>query len=267
MVSATPDISLIAIDLDGTLLAPDKSLHPDFWPILAELTSRGIQVVPASGRQAQSIQGIFAAVASDLTFIAENGAFLGRGDEVLATDPVSSDAVATVLERVAAYAGDAGTVLCGVRSAYVERTDDAFLEPVSRYYPKLEIVPALAEVTDQILKVAVHDSAGSEFGVVPAIGEVPGARVLLSGKQWVDLMSPTADKGRALGLLQAELGLGPEHTMVFGDYPNDLGMIRAAHHSYAMADAHPEVAEAARYRAPSNSEAGVLSVLREVFQL
>lgn len=261
------DISLIAIDLDGTLLASDKSLHPDFWPILAELTRRGILVVPATGRQAQSIRGIFAPVAHDLTFIAENGAYLGRGDEVLATDPVSADAVATVLARVAAYSGDAGTVLCGVRSAYVERTDDAFLEPVSRYYPQLEIVPTLADVDDEILKVAVHDSAGSEFGVVPAIGEVPGARVLLSGKEWVDLMSPTADKGRALGLLQAELELGPEHTMVFGDYPNDLGMIKAATHSYAMADAHPDVAAAARYRAPSNNDAGVLTVLREVFHL
>ena len=45
---------------------------------------------------------------------------------------------------------------------------------------------------------------------------------------------------------------------------DDLEMLRAADRSYAMADAHPDVAAVARHRAPSNAEAGVVSVLERL---
>jgi hydroxymethylpyrimidine pyrophosphatase-like HAD family hydrolase len=54
-----------------------------------------------------------------------------------------------------------------------------------------------------------------------------------------------------------------EQTAAFGDYLNDLEMLGAAHWSYAMADAHP-VAAVARFRAPSNADAGVLTVIEEL---
>jgi hydroxymethylpyrimidine pyrophosphatase-like HAD family hydrolase len=41
----------------------------------------------------------------------------------------------------------------------------------------------------------------------------------------------------------------PAQTAAFGDYLNDLEMLRAADWSYAMADAHPDVAAVARHRA------------------
>ena len=62
-------------------------------------------------------------------------------------------------------------------------------------------------------------------------------------------------------------GITAAQTMAFGDYLNDLEMLRAVEHSYAMANAHPAVLRAARHVAPANTEDGVLATLREVFDL
>lgn len=295
---SAPDIRLIAIDLDGTLLDSRKRLGADFPPLLAELTARGISVVPASGRQHESIRLAIAGadpVAGDdapgaagedalagagreavdaLAIIAENGALAARGGEVISLDGVPRDAVAVVLDAVERYTAQGGTaavVLAGRRSAWVATSAVAalpdFMRTAQPYYPLLEVVEDLHAVDDDVLKIAVWDPNGSETGVAAAIGEVPGSRVLVSAGVWVDVMSPTADKGAALAALQDEMRVTPAQTMAFGDYPNDLGMLARAEWSYAMAGAHPEVVAAARYTAPSNDESGVVRTIREVLEL
>ncbi len=276
---AASTVRLIAIDLDGTLLNSRKQLDPDFPALLDLLRRRGVTVVPASGRQWESIRRVVvpdhdddgaAELLASLDVIAENGALLARGTHVVATDPVPRSATSQVLDRVAQYnaaGGDAGVVICGRRSAYTNRDDDAFLAVARPYYPLLEVVADLDTVDDDVLKLAVWDPSGAEHGALPALGEIPGARLLSSAKVWVDVMSPTADKGRALGRLQEELGITPEQTMAFGDYPNDLGMLSRAAWSFAMTGAHPEVVAAARSQAPGNDEQGVTRTIREMLGL
>jgi len=275
----TPDIRLVAIDLDGTLLDSDKRLDPDFPAVLRELRRRGVAVVPASGRQWESIRRVVvpdhdteagADLLRELDVIAENGALLARGEEVVAIDPTPRGTRATVLDGVARYeaaGGNAGVVVCGRRSAYTHRADEEFLAVARPYYPLLEVVEDLRAVDDDDLKLAVWDPSGAEDGVLPALGTIPGARLLSSARVWVDVMSPTADKGRALGELQDALGIAPEQTMAFGDYPNDIGMLRRAAWSFAMANAHPDTVAVARHRAPGNDERGVTRTIREVLAL
>jgi hydroxymethylpyrimidine pyrophosphatase-like HAD family hydrolase len=64
--------------------------------------------------------------------------------------------------------------------------------------------------------------------------------------------------------LQKALGVTPAQTAAFGDYLNDLEMLQAADLSYAVANAHPDVARVARYTAPSNLEEGVITVLHRL---
>ncbi len=74
-------------------------------------------------------------------------------------------------------------------------------------------------------------------------------------------MNRGVNKGVALERLQASLGIDRAQTAVFGDYLNDLEMMDAAALSFAMANAHPEVAARARYRAPANHESGVITTI------
>lgn len=262
-------VRLVALDMDGSLLDPAKRVPDGFWPVLDALVARGVTVCPASGRQHATLRAQLGR--ADLTYVAENGALVVADDEPVAVAALARDTAhrAVDLVRGAAAAGaDLGTVLCGVRSAYVERTDEAFLAHVRPYYRLLQEVEDLRAVDDDVLKVAVFDFGPAEHGAGPLLAPLDGPdRVLVSGQHWVDVMGPEADKGTALRALQSRLGVGPEQTMAFGDYFNDLGMLAAAGWSFAMANAHPDVREAARFVAPCNDDDGVVRTLRAAFRL
>jgi hydroxymethylpyrimidine pyrophosphatase-like HAD family hydrolase len=150
----------------------------------------------------------------------------------------------------------------------VERADECFLAEVRRYYARLEVVEDLRSVHDDVLKVAVFDFVSADTTVAPALERFQEShQVVVSGWHWVDVMSRTTHKGAALRHLQDDLGIGPEATMVFGDYLNDLQMVEAAEYSFAMANAHPDVLAAARYVAPANTEDGVVRVISQVLDL
>ena len=74
-------------------------------------------------------------------------------------------------------------------------------------------------------------------------------------------------KGRALRQLCDTLGITTADCMAFGDYLNDIELLRTAGESYAMANAHEQLAALAKYRCPSNDEDGVCRTIRAVFCL
>ncbi|WIM73424.1 HAD hydrolase family protein [Corynebacterium suedekumii] len=53
-------------------------------------------------------------------------------------------------------------------------------------------------------------------------------------------------------------------TLAFGDYLNDYELLEAAGTAWAMDNAHPDIRAIADHIAPPNTEAGVVTVLREL---
>ena len=52
--------------------------------------------------------------------------------------------------------------------------------------------------------------------------------------------------------------------MAFGDYHNDLEMLKKAEYSFAMENAHPDVKEIANYETYSNDNLGVESIITKL---
>ncbi|HEY0217214.1 MAG TPA: Cof-type HAD-IIB family hydrolase [Cellulomonas sp.] len=260
-----PDIRLIATDMDGSLLDERGRVPEGLWALLDELDRRGIAFCPASGRQYANLREQFGERGADLFYIAENGAYVVRDGAEVSTDPLPAAEVPGVIRRVrdlAAAGSDVGMVLCGKRSGYIERGDGRFAEHAARHYAWLEQVDDLTAVDDTVLKIAVFDFGSVEERTAPAFADLTDRlRVMVSGQHWLDVMSPDADKGHGLRRVQDALGVTPEQTMAFGDYLNDAGMLRGAHWSFAMDNAHPEVRALARYVAPANSRNGVVRTI------
>lgn len=264
-----PDIRLIAADMDGSLLDGEDRIDESLWPLLVELDRRGIVFCPASGRPYVNLAARFDRAATlGLAFIAENGAHVVRDGKAIAADLLEVEAVHALVRAardVAAAGSDVGSVVCGLASAYVERSDDAFLAEVERYYTRLEVVDDLLEVRDDVLKFSVYDFGEVARTTAPAMAPLGSSvQLVVSGEHWLDAMSPTANKGVALRHLQDALGVTAEQTMAFGDYLNDLELLDAAVYSFAMDNAHPEVRARARYVAPANTRNGVARTIASV---
>jgi hypothetical protein len=267
-MSPRPDIRLIATDMDGTLVDDAKQIHDELWPLIDELHARGIAFCPASGRQYYNLLQEFEGVADELVFVAENGTYVVAQGREISSDCLTLAVAQQAVGRVRSIP-EAGAVLCGKRSAYIERRDQPFLDQATLYYARLRVVEDLLEVRDDdVLKVAIYDFASGERNTAPRLGDLAGPhQVVVSGAHWVDVMSPTANKGRAIREVQKALGVTRDQTMAFGDFLNDLEMMDAATYSFAMANAHPLLKERASWVAPTNNANGVVRTIRTVLGL
>lgn len=261
------DLRLVVTDMDGTLLDDDGAVPEPLWELLETMAARGIRFTPASGRQLATLQRLFERAGDGLVFIAENGSYVVQdGDEVSSTTLRVDDWRAIVhAAREVSDTKDVGIVLCGKRSAYLENPTDLMRDEASRYYARLTDVDDLLAVDDDVLKVALY----SHPGEAPAVAEsLPGfperLRTVVSGSHWVDVMRSDVDKGVAVRALQESLGVTADQTAAFGDYFNDAEMLDAVTHSFAMANAHPDVQARAAHIAPAASDMGVVTVLREL---
>ena len=67
--------------------------------------------------------------------------------------------------------------------------------------------------------------------------------------------------------LQQQMGITPDECMAFGDYLNDLELMQSVTHSYAMANAHPDLKAVCHYLAPSNDEDGVVRAIQQALDI
>lgn len=258
------DIKFIAADMDGTLLDENSQLNPEFFDIYHQLTEKGIIFAAASGRQYYSLVNTFAPVKDQMMFIAENGTLVMHEGEELYSCEIDKTSIQEIIKQTRAIE-DTQIVLCGKKSAYIETQHPDALKEFAKYYHRCEYVDDLLEVEDDFIKVAICHFGGTEELVYPHINKAFGHshQVVVSAKIWLDVMNAKASKGAAIEYLQQSLGISFEQTMSFGDYLNDMEMLKASSHSYAMENAHPTVKQTARFLAPSNKESGVLTVIKQ----
>ena len=274
------DLRLAAVDMDGTLLDDDKNFPPGMDELLDQMDAHGVTFAPASGRQVWTLIDMFPG-RPGMTVIGENGGIVMRDGVEVSSHPVDSPTVREVIRLVReATSGpdgiDGGLVMCGKQFAYVERTDDRFVDGVMPYYHRTKrvedqsaIIDAIeaGEIDDAIVKLAVY-----VIGPVEPLAQATLAnfadthQYAVSGANWADLQVQGVDKGSAVRDLQRFLGVERAQTAVFGDAGNDLSMMGVADLSFAMANASADVVEAARFVAPSNNEAGVIQVLRALLK-
>jgi len=259
------DIKLIVTDMDGTFLNSDHEMSPDFAAMYQELKKRDIMFVPASGRQMQGITKYFGDIESEIGFIAENGGYIIYKNQELFADKMENDLVVEIIKAVRKIP-NARAVLSAKKKAYYETDDQKFIEFFSQYYTKNQKVEDLTEIIDDsTFKIAIYHPDGSEKNLYPFLKkfEEYNLDIVISGKHWLDVMNKNINKGIALKKLQQSLNILPEQTMAFGDYMNDIEMLKNSKYSYAMANAHPSVKETASYAASSNDNFGVLQIVRD----
>ena len=258
---------MVVTDMDGTLLNSKSEVSGRFFELFEELQKHDVKFVAASGRQYSSIFDKLRRIHERIAIVAENGGFVKQGDVELDSVILDRSFVTDMLPGLRQIEG-LYTVFCGKESAYIETRDKRFTDILGEYYTHFDIVDDLATVDyDEFFKVAVYHFEGSEANVYPHVKYLESQlQVKISGQNWIDISDPRAHKGNAVKMLQRRHGIGPEETMVFGDFNNDLEMLQQAFFSYAMENAHPNVKKVARFSTKSNDRQGVEFVLEELLE-
>ncbi|WP_372919700.1 HAD family hydrolase [Salegentibacter sp.] len=264
-LNSKKDIKLIVTDMDGTLLNDLHEIHPDFWEMEQKLSEKGIMFSVASGRQFYNLESNFERIKDRMMFFAENGTYVSHRGKELYVNPLNrEDAMGFV--KMGRKLEDTKLVLCGKESAYVETSDQEFITHISQFYQRLKPVEDLTRVDDVILKVTLCNDKGVEEHTYPHfVNYRDRFKIAIAAKVFIDITALDANKGNAIKDVQREMNISPEETLVFGDYLNDLEMMKNAKYSYAMKNAHPEIKQASNFVTRySNNENGVLKTIEEL---
>ena len=272
---------LLAVDLDGTLLTPDKRISAADTEALRCAADAGAAILVATGRGLHTARPVLEALPVPAYAALHNGALMldPAGAELwrVAMQPC---AVAAALPLVRAaglhpmlYAGVAGAG-GGEVTLVLER--EARASPHTQDYlrtkgPILELVADVAGACDRgVLGIVSFGPRDSVAAAATAVGRLDGeveswwSPSTTSGADLFEALAPDAAKGCALRRLTERLGFTPEEVMAIGDNNNDLDMLRFAGTAVAMANATPEARAAAHFVTTANTADGVAHALGHV---
>lgn len=258
-------IKLIVSDMDGTLLNQKGKIDKEFFEVFKKLMEMDIKFVVASGRQYYKLIANFEDVSNNIIYIAENGTMVVYKGEELYSVVINKRYVEEIIRDCKDIPG-VFLVLCGKNSAYIiNPPSEDVLAEVEKYYARYTIVDNLENIEDEVIKIAVLDTKGASSNsnkyLYPKWKDK--IAVSVSGEIWLDLYNKEANKGIALKLIQDKFKITKEETMVFGDYFNDVEMLKEAYYSYAMENAPDGVKKHANFIASSNTEKGVIKAIKE----
>ena len=257
-------IKLIVSDIDGTLV-PDGThdLNPEVLEVILKLRDKGIQFAAASGRQWASIESVFEPIKKRVFYLSDNGAYVGCHGRNLFLNPIDRQTVMDMVHDVRAMEG-LDIMLSGPDVVYLETENQEFIDwLVKGYHFRVERVLDLTQVDSDFIKISVYRKTDVEIHT-KALQEKYKDRlkITIAGDMWMDCMKPGINKGQAVKLLQESLEIKPEETMAFGDQLNDIEMLQQAYYSFAVGNARPEVKAAARFQTDTNTNDGVLKILK-----
>ncbi|MCI8596503.1 MAG: HAD family hydrolase [Clostridia bacterium] len=258
-------IKLIATDLDGTLLGDDKVVPEEIFGLAQALKKLGILFVPASGRSPYTLRENFRPIADEIDYICDNGAVAIAGGKTVLSNPVPRDVVLDVLEFCKSE--DVHVLLCGTKTTYLAPVEGTKYEPhVHPYYFRRMAFDELGEVPDDVNKIAICDMRNPKAGSFERLVKMLSGRAVatVSGEIWMDVMQNGVNKGNALEAIQKYYGITGEETVAFGDFYNDIPLLKRAAYAYVMKNANEDMFPHGNLVADSNNDGGVLKVLREI---
>ncbi len=267
-VSIVPTMrpTLVALDLDGTLLEDARSLPMGHRHAVRRLTDMGVRVAIVTGRPLLTATWVHETLALDTPIVAFNGGWVGHATgTILASAHLDQNAMRRILDAVREILPDHGAT-CGypdARTWLMDRLTEQTADWPDRYGTCIGVDPQrFAAWTGPSLKVMVVGPPAR----IPFVARALRARfgsafeVVISQEDRLEVMPRGITKAWGLAHLATHLGIARADVWAVGDADNDLEMIRWAGHGCAMGQAELHLHRAARHILPGIQARGLCAL-------
>jgi Cof subfamily protein (haloacid dehalogenase superfamily) len=227
---------LAAIDLDETLLGPDKGISAENRKAIERLLEAGIQIVLASGRRYENMIRYATELGLSGPIITCQGAVAMEigSREILYESCLKTDHAARVIEEglsrsltLLRYHDDA---------TYANRRDRITDLYDARSGDSTVVVRPFEELSGRIMKVIWLAEPPDVPGYAAwAAANLPEVHSVATDPEYLELMDWGANKAAALEAVAAKAGIAQAEVLAFGDGNNDAGMLEWAGFGIAMA--------------------------------
>ncbi len=285
-------ITLIATDMDGTLLNEHQEISEANKQAILDAQQQGIEVVVATGRSYEEARYVIEEAGISCEIVCANGAEVrNKQGEIIYQAGIESaraKEIASVLNETGIYFEiytDRGTYTenydMGVElivdifttanpTVSEEQVRQAARERFEKGHIKLvEDYGVLFEDDSQLVyKFLVFSFDEKQLAEAnEKLNELSGIAVSSSGKENIEVNSIEAQKGVALEKLLKDKGLSPENSMAMGDNLNDLSMMKVVGRPVAMGNALDQIKEFCPFITATNKEDGVAKAIQEAIKL
>lgn len=258
-------IKLIASDMDGTLLDDESNLPKEMNSVLDFLDDKGIPFVAASGRSLLTIEDKFGKMAKRICIVSDNGAIVKHKGEIIYSSVMEPKVWKQIVED-ALELEETSIMLVGVDTAYRFVKHDTHADKAQEFFSNAKFVTSTDEIDSDIIKVTLlsldntydnfHETLNPKYG--------KDLSVVFGGAIWIDFMNKNVHKGSGLQRLLDRYEVDKDDFMAFGDYNNDLQMLKLANHSYAVGNAHDEIKAIAKTIIGTNNDNAVINTILDV---
>ena len=234
------DIKLIAFDLDFTILDKDKKLSSENIRALEAARERGIEIVPATGRQYNNIPEGLKSMCRYLILINGAAVYDSLEDRYLYEAPLKTELALGILKH-----GDTLPCLYDCYTREEAFMNEDMLAVLDDYMPDPNYVKTMKSKRRPVPELKEHIiNSGSPIYKLQYYFRRPEEReeqlkrldekfpgrlyVSTSLQTNIEINSAAGIKGKALEVLCSSLGFGLENAVAFGDGSNDLSMIQMA---------------------------------------
>ncbi len=257
-----PDIKIVFLDIDGTILRPDDTIEESTKNAVAQLKEKGIEVFLATGRPLHEIMDIGDEL-SISSYIAYNGAFAIHQGKTLFNEPLPTNLVDSLFKitkqnhlDIVLYSQSQNLFLSMESKIVKEFIMTFHLRKNARYDDTNK---------DKILGATIittEEHAEKKFN---HIDEIHLSSVNVEGmKNCRDVIREKVNKGVAVKAVLAALHIPPEQAAAFGDGMNDKEMLSAVAHGFAMGNANPDLFSYAKYKTTDVENSGVYNGLKSI---
>jgi Cof subfamily protein (haloacid dehalogenase superfamily) len=242
---------LALIDLDDTLLGPDKRVSPDNRAALDRLRAAGIQVAVASGRHHKNVVKLNA-VGGAGWIVSSNGSSVRHepSGDVLIEANIDPKLIGIISKR--AYASGFSVIAYHSEGAFIERET----EWTDIYAQKAGWIPTLLDFRsldpEGFQKILWSHDPALVTRLAPVLQQefVGRVNVLITNPELIEFFASTANKATGAQALAESLGFEREQTLAFGDGSNDIELMQWAGLSVAMHHGTELARSAARHVSP-----------------
>lgn len=266
--ASKPDIRLVAIDLDDTMLRTDLTISDRTKQALQAAQTQGVTVTIATGRMFVSAQPYALELGIDVPLITYQGAMVVMADgRVLSHHPMDLDISCRLVEFLKPYGHHINLYMGD--DLYIEKhsPEAARYQALTRTYLNVvEDLGALLKLRGQgATKFSLMATPQQVQHVMKETAEAFGntVQVVPSKPHFLEFGRPDMGKGVALSQMARELGITRHQVMAIGDSPNDLDMIEYAGWGIAMGNAVDSIKEKAQWITADNDADGVALALEK----
>jgi len=263
---------LVALDIDGTVLAEDGALSPAVVSEVRRVRDLGHEVTLATGRSVSMTLPVL-----DRLGIAPHYVVCANGAIVLERDSDAPMGYARMLVETFDPEQALRTLRDGLEQANFAVEDETGLFRYHGHFPD----GALATTSEQVefeelfgvratrVVVFAPDHATDVF--LEAIETMGLHKVSynVGWTSWLDIAPDGVNKATGLERVRERLGIPRSRVLAVGDGRNDMDMLAWAGvegHGVAMGQAPPEVIAVASWRTGTDVEDGAAAALARVFQ-